>query len=51
MLVDGVNVNDNETRVSLGKPAEDVTKELEEGGIGVKAKEKQLVAGGGSRRK
>ncbi len=34
-----VNANDNETRGSLNKPAEDVTKELEEGVIGVNTKD------------
>ncbi len=39
LLVEGANTNNNEARVFLGKPAEDGTKELEDKGIGVEAKE------------
>jgi hypothetical protein len=37
--VEGADTNNNETRVFLGKPAEDGTKELEGKAIGVEAKE------------
>ncbi len=37
--MEGANTNNNETRVFLGKPVEDGTKELEDKVIGVEAKE------------
>ncbi len=37
--VEGANTKDNKTRIFLGKPAEDGTKELEDKAIGVEAKE------------
>ena len=39
--VEGFNTNNDEIRVSLGKPGKDVTKELEEGAIGLEAKEER----------
>ncbi len=38
MPVEGVDANDNESWISLGKPAQDGTKELEKGAKGVEAK-------------
>ncbi len=37
--MEGANPNNNETRVFLGEPLEDGTKELEDKAIGVEAKE------------
>jgi hypothetical protein len=50
--VEWVDAKDNETQFSLGKPGKDETNKLEEGAIGVEAKEKKhQVAGGGSQHK